>query len=93
MVLKATVQKSIAKLWTVISNQMIKYQLPHTRSDQISGNKYNIYLYGKLSAKLLAPAANKKIEFVFTKTRRLIRFLISIVSNVTIQQNSKQTLP
>ena len=93
MVLKATVQKSIAELWTIISNQMIKYQLPHTRSDQISGNKYNIYLYGKLSAKLLAPAANKKIEFVFTKTRRLILFLISIVSNVTIQQNSKQTLP
>ena len=28
---KVTVQKSIAELWTVIPNQMIKYQLPHAR--------------------------------------------------------------
>ena len=26
----------------------IKYQLPHTRFDQISDHKHHIYLYGKL---------------------------------------------
>ena len=30
---KASGQKSIAEHWTVISNQMIKYQLSHTRFD------------------------------------------------------------
>ena len=34
-----TVQKSIAELWTVISNQMIKNQLLHTRYDLISDRK------------------------------------------------------
>ena len=33
---KVTAQKPTAELWTVISNQMIKRQLPHTRLDQIS---------------------------------------------------------
>ena len=37
-----TVQKSIAELWTVISNQMIKYQLLHTRYDLISVRKYDV---------------------------------------------------
>ena len=39
---KLTVQKPIAELWTVISNQRIKYQLPHTRFDQISDNEHEI---------------------------------------------------
>ena len=37
-----TVQKSIAELWTVISNQMIKYQLLHTRYDLISDRKNDV---------------------------------------------------
>ena len=48
MVLKVTVQKSTAILWKAIFNQMIKYQLPHSRFDQI-----DIYLKGKLSANLI----------------------------------------
>ena len=41
---KVIVQKSIAELWAVISNRMIKYQLPHRRFDQISNHKHDIYL-------------------------------------------------
>ena len=41
---KVTVKKSIAELLTVISNQMIKYQLPHTRFDQINDHEDDIYL-------------------------------------------------
>ena len=41
---KLTVKKSIAELLTVTSNQMIKYQLPHTRFDQINDHKNDIYL-------------------------------------------------
>ena len=37
---KVNTQNSIAELWTVISNQMIKYQLVRTRFDQISDNKH-----------------------------------------------------
>ena len=33
---KVTVQRSTVVLWTVISNQMVKYQLPDTQLDQIS---------------------------------------------------------
>ena len=51
---KVTVQKSIAELWTVISSQMIMCQIPHTRFDQISDHRHGVYLYGKLSTKLLA---------------------------------------
>ena len=39
---KVTVQKSIAELWTVILYQMIKYQLPHARFEQISDLKHDI---------------------------------------------------
>ena len=56
---KVTVKKFIVELWTVISNEIIKYQVPFTRFEQISGHKYYIYLYGKLSSKLYAQAANK----------------------------------
>ena len=54
---KVTVQKSIAVLWTVISNQMVKYQIPDKQLDQISDHKVAIYLYRKLSTKLLAQEA------------------------------------
>ena len=37
-----TFQKSIAELWTIISDQMIKYQLPHARFEQISDLKHDI---------------------------------------------------
>ena len=56
---KVAVQKSMAELWAVISNQTIKYQLPHTWFDQISDHKHDIHLYGKLSTKLLAQTAKK----------------------------------
>ena len=49
----------MAELWAVISNQTIKYQLPHTWFDQISDHKHDIHLYGKLSTKLLAQTAKK----------------------------------
>ena len=52
---KVTVQ-SIEELWAVISNQMIKYHHSHMRFDQICDHKHDIYLYGKLSNKLLAQA-------------------------------------
>ena len=42
----------------LISNQMIKYQLPHTPLNQISNHKYDI---------LNTQAA----KFIFTKTERL----------------------
>ena len=42
-VLEVAVQKSIAVLWTIISDQMIKYQLLDTQFDQISNHKRDIY--------------------------------------------------
>ena len=42
-VLKVAVQKSIAELWTIISDQMIKYQLLDTQFYQISNHKRDIY--------------------------------------------------
>ena len=69
---KVTVQKSIAELWPVISDQMIKYQLAHARFDQISDHKHDIYLYGKLSAELLVQAATNDTKFMFTKTGHLL---------------------
>ena len=72
--LKKTVQKPNSELWTVISYQMIKYQLPHMRFNRISDNKHDIYLNEKLSTKLLALAGNKNTMFMFTKTGRLLFF-------------------
>ena len=65
---KVTVQKPIAEYWTVISNQLIKYQLANTRFDQISDYKHGIYLNGKLPTKLLAQAVIKNTKFMFAKT-------------------------
>ena len=50
------------ELRTVISDQMIKYQLIDTRFDQISDDKHDIYLYGKLLTELLVQAANKSFR-------------------------------
>ena len=47
-------------------NQVIKYSLPHTRFYQVSNHKHDIYLYGKLSAKLSAQAANKNTKSKFS---------------------------
>ena len=62
------------------------------RFDQISCTKHDIYLYGKLSTKLLAKAAYKNIKFMFKKTERLFFFLI-MASEVAARKNSKQTIP
>ena len=40
--------------------------------DQISDYEHDIYLYGKLSTKLLAQTANKSNMFMFTKTVQLL---------------------
>ena len=40
------------------------------RLNQIRDHENDIYLNGKLSAKLLAQAANKSMKFMFTKTGR-----------------------
>ena len=37
-----TTQRSIEETWTVISNQIIKYRLPHARFDQISDHKHDM---------------------------------------------------
>ena len=73
---KETVQKPIVELWTVISNRMIKCQLPDMRFVQISDHKHDIWLYGKLSTKLLAQAANKNPKCMFTT---IVRSLFSKV--------------
>ena len=67
---KATVQKTIVELWNVISNQMIKYQLSHTRFDQISDHKHGIYLHGDVSTKLLAQATSNITRFMLTRHGR-----------------------
>ena len=40
-----------------LRHERVKYQLHHTQFDQSSDHKHDIYLYGKLSTKLLAQAA------------------------------------
>ena len=80
---------------------MIKYQLletyhqlphiPHTLIDQIRDHKHDIYLYGNLSTKQLAQAADKNAKFMLTKNGRLL-FFLSLVSEVAVRKNFKQTL-
>ena len=45
-----TVPSTVCSLQNSISyfNQIIKYQLPHTRFNNISDHKHDIYLYEKL---------------------------------------------
>ena len=41
---KVTVQKPIPEIWIIISNQMIKYQLPRTRFDTSQcGSRISFY--------------------------------------------------
>ena len=65
-------------------------QLPHKRFDQISDHKYDIYVYGKVITKLLALAANKNTYHVFQNWA--VAFFLSMVSEVAVRKNSKQTL-
>ena len=51
---------------------MIKYQLLHARFDHITDHKHDIYLYGKLSTKLLVETANKITNIMFLKTGWLL---------------------
>ena len=50
---------------------MIKYQLSHEQFDQINDHKHDMFLYGKLSAKLLARAANINTKFMLIKARKV----------------------
>ena len=59
------------------------------RFDQIIDHKHDIYLNGKLSNKLLSQTANKNTKFMFAKTGRF--FFVSMISEVTVRKNSKQT--
>ena len=43
----------------------MKYSLSHTRFDQISDRKHDIYLYENLSVKLLVQVANKNTKSMF----------------------------
>ena len=52
--------------------QMTKYQLPHTRFNQVNDDKHDVYLHGKLSINLLVQATNENTKFMFTKTGRLL---------------------
>ena len=69
---------------------MVKYQLPHTRVDQISDHKHDIYLYGKLLTKLLPQAANKNTNFMFMKLDGCFFLKYGFISDCL--ENSKQTL-
>ena len=78
--IKVTVQKSIAELFTIISNHLIKYQVPHALFYQINDHKHDIYLYEKLSIKLLAQAANKNTKFTLSMVSKLtVQKLVSIL--------------
>ena len=81
--------KSVWTLDSYFGLNDFKYQLPHARFDQISDHKHDIYLYGKLSTKLLTQAANKNTKSWLRK----LDGCLSTVSEVTVRKNSKQTLP
>ena len=64
--------------------------ISHAWFDQRSGHKHDIYLYGKLFPKLLTQAV---IKLLSSCSRKLDGcFFLSIVLEVTVQKNSKQTL-
>ena len=45
----------------------LQNHLPHIWFDEISNDKHDIYLYGKLSTKLLAQAADKNANLCLIK--------------------------
>ena len=47
-------EKTIAELWTVVFNQIIKYQLTHARFDNNSDHKHDTHVYEKLSSNLIS---------------------------------------
>ena len=54
--------ESIVELWSIISNQIINYQFPHRRFDQVGDHNHGIrYLYEQLSTKLISACRTKKI--------------------------------
>ena len=57
------------------------------RFDQISNHKHDIYLYGKLSTKLLVQAANKNTKILYLQK---LDSSLSMVSEVIDRKNSKQ---
>ena len=57
------------------------------RFDQISNHKHDIYLYGKLSTKLLVQAANKNTKILYLQK---LDSSLSMASEVIDQKNSKQ---
>ena len=71
---------------------MINLQLPHSRSDQISDYKHDIYLHGKLSTNLLPQASNKNVGEVHVYENWMVAFFLSMVSEMTPRKSSKQTL-
>ena len=88
---KVTVQKSIVELWTVISNQIIKYL---TTTSYAFRSSY----YGKLTPKLLAQVVNKILSSWLWKVDGYFFFIVwygissKYGSEVIIQKYSKQTL-
>ena len=84
--------ESIVELWPIISNQIINYQFPHRRFDQVGDHNHGIrYLYDQLSTKLISACRTKKI------LRSCLRklgdcFVLSMVSEVNVQKNSEQKL-
>ena len=61
------------------------------KPDQTNDHKHGIYRYVKLSTNLLEQAANKNTNFMFIKTGELLS--LSMISEVFVHKNSKQTLP
>ena len=80
----------IAELWTIISNQIIKQQLPHTRFDQIHNHKCD--KMESCITKLLAQATNKILLIkYYVYENWTVAFFFSMVSSVTVWKNSIQT--
>ena len=80
---------SFSRKQELVAPQLLnKYQLLHTRFDQISDHKHDIYLYVKLSTKLTSAISRVHVYKNWT-----VAFFLSMVLEVTVGKNSKQTLP
>ena len=76
------------ELWTVISNDMIKYQLLIRGSIKLVIIKMT-YTWME-SYRIVVQAANQNTKFKFMKT---IAFSLSMVSEATVRKNFIQTFP
>ena len=92
MVLKAAVPKSkryFEKVTVhrgtldIFLHQMIKYQLTHSRSDQISYHKHDTLSY----------LFKQPIKIVLVYENWTVAFFLSMVSEATVWKYSKHTLP